>query len=42
MQANLSVRAESLRHDAFEAELAGVTEYDVAGFDNVLVELKHP
>ena len=33
-------RAEPLRHDAFQAELAGVPEYGVAGLGDMLVQLQ--
>jgi hypothetical protein len=35
-------RVEALRNNAFEAELAGVAEYEVAGLVDVLVEVQCP
>src|SRR5438477_13106017 len=35
-------RAEALRHDAFQAELARMAKYDVPALGNVLVQLKSP
>jgi hypothetical protein len=44
LKADKSVRGRSkpLRHDALEAELAGVFENDVAGLGDVFIELQRP